>query len=317
MNATNLSSVHSVEFFVFIGFSNEKELFPLPFLLSLLLYFMNVGGNVILLMLITHDRSLHTPMYYFICNLAIMDIAVSTSVAPKVAANFLSEIKTISFWGCITQMGCHYLFTCLQSFVLLLMAYDRYVAICSPLLYPSIMTNVYVLKLMSATWAISLTNISVFVYLVARLPFCASNIIHHVYCDHISTIRLACADISINNFYAIFVSVALILIPFCLIIFSYVNIFKAVFSIAQGEARNKAMNTCTTHLIVVFIAYSTSILSFLSYRLGSVFPDDVRILCGVTYVTFPGAMHPIIYAFRTKEIKQHIVLFVKKGRISP
>ncbi|XP_064413061.1 LOW QUALITY PROTEIN: olfactory receptor 4K15-like [Latimeria chalumnae] len=157
MNATNVSSVHSVEFFVFTGLSNEKDLFPLPFLLSLLLYVMNVGGTVIFLMLIIQDRSLHTPMYYFICDLAVIDIAVSSTVTPKVAANILSEIKTISYWGCIAQMGCLYFFTSLESSVLLLMAYDRYVAICRPLHYPSIMTNVYMFKLLSATWAISLT----------------------------------------------------------------------------------------------------------------------------------------------------------------
>ncbi|XP_014350709.1 olfactory receptor 52K1-like [Latimeria chalumnae] len=316
MNFSNCTTYHPAEFII-VGFSKEKELSPLSFLILISVYTFSLFGNLTLIVIIKMEHKLHTPMYYFICDLAVVDILAASSVAPSMLVNFWSKTSTISFWGCLIQMCFQYLFAGVESYILLVMAYDRYLAICHPLQYNSLMTHVLILKLLLVSWLVPTVYNVGLIFLVARLPFCASNVIKHEFCDHMSVATLATADISLNNIYAMVGTILIICLPFSLIVLSYIKIISAVLTIAQGEARAKVFSTCTTHLILVVVIYSNVLFVILVSRLGESIPNDVHILSNVSYLLFPGIFNPIIYAFRTKEIKQHMISWYKRKRLSP
>ncbi|XP_006203498.2 olfactory receptor 52H1-like [Vicugna pacos] len=274
------------------------------------IYLVAIVGNSILLYLITVERSLHAPMCFFLSVLAITDLILSTTCVPKTLSVFWFGPQKISFPGCLTQLFfLHYSFV-LDSAILMAMAFDRYVAICLPLRYTTILTTRTTVKI---ALGIIFRSFCVFVpcvFLVNRLPFCRTHNIPHTYCEHISVARLACADISINIWYGFCVPIMTVIIDVILIAVSYTLILCAVFCLPSRDARQKALGTCGSHVCVILIFYIPAFFSILAHRFGHNVPHTFHIMFANLYVIIPPALNPIVYGVKTKQIRDKIILLL-------
>ncbi|XP_028637920.1 olfactory receptor 52H1-like [Grammomys surdaster] len=274
------------------------------------IYLVAILGNSILLYLIAVEHSLHSPMFFFLSMLAMTDLVLSTTCVPKTLSIFWFGPQEISFPGCLTQLFfLHYSFV-LDSAILLAMAFDRYVAICSPLRYTTILTPKAIVKI---AVGISFRSFCVFVpcvFLVNRLPFCRTHIIAHTYCEHIDVARLACADISINIWYGFCVPIMTVIIDVVLIAISYTLILCAVFRLPSRDARQKALSTCGSHVCVILMFYIPAFFSILAHRFGRNVPRTFHIMFANLYVTIPPALNPIVYGVKTKQIRDKAILLL-------
>ncbi|XP_049985163.1 olfactory receptor 52H1-like [Alexandromys fortis] len=274
------------------------------------IYLVAIMGNSILLYLITVENSLHSPMFFFLSMLAMTDLILSTTCVPKTLCIFWFGPQEISFPGCLTQLFfLHYSFV-LDSAILLAMALDRYVAICSPLRYTTILTPKAIVKI---AVGISFRSFCVFVpcvFLVNRLPFCGTHIIAHTYCEHIGVARLACADISINIWYGFCVPIMTVITDVVLIAISYTLILCAVFLLPSRDARQKALGTCGSHVCVILMFYIPAFFSILAHRFGHNVPRTFHIVFANLYVIIPPALNPIVYGVKTKQIRDKVILLL-------
>ncbi|XP_027798600.2 olfactory receptor 52H1-like [Marmota flaviventris] len=281
------------------------------------IYFVAIVCNSILVYLIVVEHSLHTPMFFFLSMLALTDLILSTTCVPKTLSIFWFGPQKISFPGCLTQLFfLHYTFV-LDSAILLAMAFDRYVAICSPLRYTTILTPKAIVKI---AVGISLRSFCVFVpcvFLVNRLPFCKTHIIAHTYCEHIGVARLACADISINIWYGFSVPIMTVIIDVILIAVSYTLILGAVFRLPSRDARQKALGTCGSHICVILMFYIPAFFSILAHRFGHNVPCTFHIMFANLYVIIPPALNPVVYGVKTKQIRDKVILllFPKRSQL--
>ncbi|XP_020823478.1 olfactory receptor 52H1-like [Phascolarctos cinereus] len=272
------------------------------------IYLMAIAGNCVLLYLIAMERSLHEPMFLFLSMLAQTDLILSSTTVPKLLSNFWFGDKKITFSGCLTQMFFLHFSFVVDSAILLAMAYDRYVAICSPLRYTTILTNQVIIKIMAGIIIRSLCVILPVVFLLKRLPFCRTHIIPHTYCEHIGVARLSCADISINIWYGFAVFIMTVLSDLVFITVSYTIILNAVFHLPSHGARQKALGTCGSHICVILMFYTPAFFSILAHRFGHNVPHHVLILFANFYVAIPPALNPIVYGVKTKQIRDKILL---------
>ncbi|XP_063159150.1 olfactory receptor 10C1-like [Candoia aspera] len=284
-----------------LGFSDFQTLQELLFCLVLTFYFMALMGNSLILILIILNPTLHTPMYFFLWNLSFLEIGYTSTIGPNLLLNLLSENQTISFWGCGCQMCFFILFGSTDCCLLCVMAYDRYVAICKPLQYPYIMNYRECTKLAAASWAIG-----VFIGLgqsisILTLPFCGSNRISHFFCDVLPVLRLASTNTYKNEVAIATMAVLVILVPFLLILFSYILIISTIFRMPVAKNRRKAFSTCSSHLTVVCIFYGTGIFTYI--RPNSAYSMDSNRFLAVLYIVVTPSLNPIIYSLRNKEIK--------------
>ncbi|XP_036601544.1 olfactory receptor 52B2-like [Trichosurus vulpecula] len=282
------------------GLENYHVWLSIPFCL---MYVMAVLGNGVLVLVVLTERSLHEPMYIFLSMLAGTDILLSTTTVPKALAIFWFHAGEIAFDACITQMFFIHVAFVTESGILLAMAFDRYVAICTPLRYTTILTSKMIGKLSLAIWGRSIGTIFPIIFLLKRLPYCKTNIIPHSYCEHIGVARLACADITINIWYGFSVPMASVLVDVALIGISYTLILHAVFLLPSQEARHKALNTCGSHIGVILLFFIPSFFTFLTHRFGKNIPHHVHILLANLYVLIPPMLNPIIYGAKTKQIR--------------
>ncbi|XP_004642173.1 olfactory receptor 52H1 [Octodon degus] len=278
-----------------------------------LIYLVALMGNSILLYLIVVEHSLHTPMFFFLSMLATTDLVLSTTCVPKTLSIFWFGPQKISFPGCLIQLFfLHYSFV-LDSAILLAMAFDRYVAICSPLRYSMILTSKTIVKM---GVGISFRSFCVFVpcvFLVNRLPFCKTHVIAHTYCEHIGVARLACADISINIWYGFCVPIMTVIVDVILIAVSYTLILCAVFHLPSRDARQKALGTCGSHVCVILMFYIPAFFSILAHRFGHNVPRTFHIMFANLYVIIPPALNPVVYGVKTKQIRDKVILLFAKG----
>ncbi|XP_046540690.1 olfactory receptor 52H1-like [Equus quagga] len=274
------------------------------------IYLVAIVGNSIVLYLIAVEHSLHAPMFFFLSMLAVTDLMLSTTCVPKTLTIFWLGPQKISFPGCLTQLFfLHYSFV-LDSAILLAMAFDRYVAICSPLRYTTILTPRTVVKIVVG---ISFRSFCVFVpcvFLVNHLPFCRTHIIPHTYCEHIGVAQLACADISINIWYGFCVPIMTVIIDVILIAVSYILILCAVFQLPSRDARQKALGTCGSHVCVILMFYIPAFFSILAHRFGHNVPRTFHIVFANLYVIIPPALNPIVYGVKTKQIRDKVILLL-------
>ncbi|KAG6539544.1 olfactory receptor [Crotalus adamanteus] len=287
--------------FILLGFSDFKPMKELLFCLVLIFYLMALVGNSLVLTLTIASPTLHTPMYFFLWNLSFLEIGYTSTISPKMLVNLLSENQTISFWGCGCQMCFFLLFSVTECCLLCAMAYDRYVAICKPLQYPSIMNNKKCANLAAISWTfgacVSLgQSISIF-----TLPFCGSNRISHFFCDLMPVLRLTSINTYKNEVANATLTVVFVLVPLLLILFTYVLIVSTILTMPVATNRHKAFSTCSSHLMVVFIFFGTIIITYIHPNSASS-EDDNRLLA-LLYTVVTPSLNPIIYSLRNKEIK--------------
>ncbi|XP_056681889.1 olfactory receptor 52B2 [Monodelphis domestica] len=242
------------------------------------IYVTAVLGNSVLILVIVTERSLHEPMYMFLSMLASADILLSTTTAPKALAIFWFHAREITFDSCMTQVFFVHMMFVGESAILMVMAFDRYVAICYPLRYSTILTTSMVWKLAFAVFFRTFCIIFPVIFLLKLLPFCRTNVIPHSYCEHIGIARLACADITVNIWYGFSLPILMVLTDVVLITVSYTLILRAIFRMPSQEARHKAINTCGSHFCVFLIFYFPSFFTVLTHRFGRNFPRHAHIL---------------------------------------
>ncbi|XP_076970876.1 olfactory receptor 52D1 [Tamandua tetradactyla] len=272
------------------------------------MYLVALVGNTALILLIAIDNTLHAPMYLFLCLLSFTDLALSSTTVPKMLAILWLHHGEISFGGCLAQMFCVHSIYALESSVLLAMAFDRYVAICNPLRYTTILNHTVIGRIGLVGIFRSITVVSPFIFLLKRLPYCGHRVMAHTYCEHMGIARLACANITVNIVYGLTVALLAMGLDSILIAISYVFILNAVFHLPSRDARHKALSTCGSHLGVILVFYIPAFFSFLTHRFGQHrVPKHVHIFLANLYVLVPPVLNPIIYGARTKEIRSRLL----------
>ncbi|XP_036393612.1 olfactory receptor 52K1-like [Megalops cyprinoides] len=258
--------------------------------------------NLILLVIIATNRNLHQPMYLLLFNLSVNDLIGISAMIPRVMSDLLSEHRHISFPACLIQALCLHLYGGATLLILSVMAFDRYIAICHPLRYHTIMTGSTVIKLIVFAWFFDILLVGALFGLLLRFPFCKT-VLGNFYCDNVSLLRLTCAtDASVNNIYGLFITGILHGIGLFSVLFSYTWILFTCFSNKDSDSKVKALHTCATHLLVFLIYEFSGIILVLLYRVPGT-PPTLQKFMGMSFVIFPPSLNPIIYGVKTKEIR--------------
>ncbi|XP_004476761.2 olfactory receptor 13A1-like [Dasypus novemcinctus] len=298
MAANNHSAVME---FILQGFSENPQLRGALFALFFLLYLTALAGNSLILIAICLNRPLHTPMYFFLTNLAIIDIICTSTVLPKLLENLVDKDSTISYRGCLTQLFFMTWVLGAELLLLAVMSYDRYVAICQPLHYHTQMSRPHCALLAFSVWFVSGVNISVHTGLIAQLTFCGPNKIHHFLCEIPTLLMLACSPTNVNNVMSITSDVFLAVVNFFFTMASYTLIIASILRIRSAEGKRRAFSTCSSHLLVVCVYYSTVIYTYLLPGSGSSMENGKVV--AVMYTAVSPTLNPLIYTLRNRDVK--------------
>ncbi|XP_005075832.2 olfactory receptor 2D3-like [Mesocricetus auratus] len=291
----------SVIEFLFLGLSQDPQTQVLLFFVFLLIYLLTVLGNLLIIVLIHTDPRLQTPMYFFLRNLSFADLCFSTTTVPQVLVHFLVERKTISFAGCSTQLVVLLLVGCTECALLAVMSYDRYVAVCKPLHYSTIMTHWVCVQMAAGSWASGAFVSLVDATFTLRLPYRGNNVINHFFCEPPALLKLASADTYSTEMAIFAMGVIILLAPVSLILISYWNIISTVIQMQSGEGRLKVFSTCGSHLIVVVLFYGSGIFAYM--RPNSKTMNEKDKMISVFYSAVTPMLNPIIYSLRNKDVK--------------
>ncbi|XP_045420224.1 olfactory receptor 2A5 [Lemur catta] len=287
--------------FILLGFPLSPKMQMLLCGLFSLFYVITLLGNGVILGLIWLDSKLHTPMYFFLSHLAIIDISYASNNVPKMLANLLNKKKTISFAPCIMQTFLYMAFAHTECLILVMMSYDRYEAICHPLQYSIIMSWRVCTILAVTSWACGSLLALVHVVLILRLPFCGPHEINHFFCEILSVLKLACADTWLNKVVIFAASMFILVGPLCLVLVSYSCILLAILRIQAGEGRRKAFSTCSSHLCVVGLFFGSAIVMYMAPK--SHHPEEQQKVLSLFYSLFNPMLNPLIYSLRNTEVK--------------
>nr|XP_055126019.1 olfactory receptor 1361-like [Symphalangus syndactylus] len=287
--------------FLLMGFSEHLEQQALLFGLSLVMYLITVLGNLLIILAIGSDLHLHTPMYLFLANLSFSDIGFISTIIPEMLDHISSGIKLISYGGYLTQLYFFGLFADLDNFLLAVMALDRYVAISHPLHYALTMNSQCCVLLVAVSWVITILHALVHTLLVTRLSFCGPNIIPHFFCDLVPLLKLACSSTYVNDLVLILVAGTLLIAPFVCILMSYFYIALAILRIDSPRGKQRAFSSCTSHLSVVSLFYSTAIGVYLCPP--SSHSDGKDRVFSVMYTVVIPMLNPFIYSLRNRDMK--------------
>ncbi|XP_069818482.1 olfactory receptor 11H4-like [Dendropsophus ebraccatus] len=298
---TQQNNQTSVTWFFLLGFQGSQNVRLSLFCLFLVVYWGTICGNLLIITLVSTSKILHTPMYFFISQLSISDILLSTDIVPNLLHILLNNGAAITFTGCITQFYFFCVSETCECLLLAVMSYDRYVAICNPLRYNSIMTQTHCVILGGMCWFFGLTIILSDNISLSILHFCGPNIVDHFYCDLVPLLAISCSDPFIVQLELYLLSFPVAIIPSVIIIRSYVSIVYAIFKIPSSSGRQKAFSTCSSHLIVVSIFYWTLFSVYVFPKRGQ--SSTISKILSLLYTVFTPLINPIIYSLRNKDIK--------------
>ncbi|XP_069460776.1 olfactory receptor 6B9-like [Ambystoma mexicanum] len=295
-NATN------VDEFLLVGLHILPELKQFFFVIFLMIYVLTLAGNSLIVVTVFASDHLHSPMFFLLSNFSFLEIWYSTSTAPSMLSGILADGNSISFAGCLMQF---YFFTCfaaIECFLLTVMAYDRYTAICFPLHYTTLMDRRQCLKLTSIAWAGGFTLPFVTLILLCRLKFSGEKLINHFFCEFSPLLKATCSDTSFLEVYVFFIYFVILLVPFILIVMSYAYIMSAIFKISSATGRHKAFSTCSSHLTVVSAYFGPLIAIYATPTSES--SRNLSKGLSVLYSAITPLLNPIIYTLRNKEIRE-------------
>nr|XP_033798008.1 olfactory receptor 1019-like [Geotrypetes seraphini] len=315
MKCYESSNCSIVTEFIIVGLTNTQEQYIFLFLAFLIIYLITLIGNFLIFTLITNDSRLHNPMYFFLANLSFVDLSCASITIPNMLDNFLSDRKSISFLGCITQLCCFQFFVVVECYLLAAMAYDRYVAICYPLSYALMMDRKTCAKLMFGCWVSGLVNLTVEAVSISTLDFCGPNKIDHFFCDFAPLLKLSCSDTTMNQIIFVVVVVLCGMIPFLLIAASYGFIINAILKIRSTEGRHKTFSTCSSHLLVVTLFYFSGTYSCIRPYYENTEDKEVKVTAMI-YTTLTPMLNPLIYSLRNKEVAGALKKLITQKRFS-
>ncbi|XP_061295554.1 olfactory receptor 5P76-like [Bos javanicus] len=287
--------------FILLGLTNDPVLRIILFMIILCIYLVTICGNLSTIILIRISSQLHHPMYFFLSHLAIADVGYSSSVIPNMLVNFLVEKNTISYPGCAIQLGSAVLFGSTECILLAAMAYDRFIAICSPLLYSTKMSTQICVQLLIVAYIGGFFNASSFTISFYFLHFCGPNRVNHFFCDFAPLVELSCSDISIPAAVPSFMAGSIVVITVTVIAVSYIYILITILKMHSTEGRHKAFSTCTSHLTAVTLFYGT--ITFIYVMPKSSYSTDQNKVVSVFYMVVIPMLNPLIYSLRNNEIK--------------
>ncbi|KAG8565839.1 hypothetical protein GDO81_012987 [Engystomops pustulosus] len=287
--------------FILLGFGNLHSFSILIFIMFLIIFLFTVLGNLLIIILVSTNVRLRSPMYYFLCHLSTCDIVISTNIVPNMLSAILLGGKKITFYECFTQIYFYSGTIAAECFLLSVMSYDRYLAICNPLRYSSIMNMKYQIYLSLGPWFMGLTVNLSGVLPVANFDYCHDNIIDHFYCGVLPLQKLSCSDTSAVQLEAFLLSLPVFILPCGFIIVTYVYIFSTIMKIPSTTGKHKAFSTCSSHLIVVGTFYGTLIVKYMIPSKGaSILMNKIASLL---HTVFTPLFNPIIYSLRNQDIK--------------
>ncbi|KAH0515456.1 olfactory receptor 8B3-like [Microtus ochrogaster] len=298
MDARNVSVVTE---FILVGLTDQPELQMLLFFLFLAMYLFTALGNLCLIILTVLNSHLHTPMYFFLFNLSLIDICYCSVFTPQMLMNFILKKNYISYMRCMTQVYFFIFFAVSECYVLTSMAYDRYMAICNPLLYNVVMSPKLCLSLMFGSYFIALSNAVANTACMLRLTFCDANIINHYFCDVPPLLQLSCTSTDINELVLLVVGTINVIVPTSTIFISYGFILSSIFQITSSEGRSKAFSTCSSHILAVSLFFGSSAFEYFKPTSGRSMEEGK--FSSVFYTNIVPMTNPLIYSLRNKDIK--------------
>ncbi|XP_066468820.1 olfactory receptor 1468-like [Tiliqua scincoides] len=299
--------------FILLGLSNQPEYQYLLALLFLSMYLLTLLGNLLIVLLIRSDiHLLHTPMYFFLSHLSLADVGFASAIVPKLLQNLLFQVKTISYGGCLTQMYSYMAFGNTDSFLLASMAYDRYLAICHPFRYTTLMNHKRCLFLVAGCWLLASLHSLLYTVMMSRLSFCSSQEIPQFFCEFYPLLELVCSDTSTIKTTALIEGFLDVLVPFVLIVISYACIFYTILNVTSTDGNYKAFSTCGSHLSVVVLFYGT--LCWVYLQPSSRKSDQKQIVPSLMYTLVTPMLNPFIYTLRNKEMNAALRRLVGRMR---
>ncbi|CAI9590054.1 unnamed protein product [Staurois parvus] len=301
-NITRISTIH------LLGLQTPRIIKYWIFLILLLIYCVSVSGNLLIITLVSYSKSLHSPMYFLLSQLSISDILLITDVLPNMLHAVLMEEATLSFSNCISQVYFFGVAGMSECLLLTVMSYDRYLAICKPLHYTLKMNHQFCWITVITCWALSISIIFISILTVSQLPFCGPNSIDHFFCDLDPILKISCSDTTIIQSAFTMLSVIVVVIPFFIILISYVYIIITIFEIPSIDGRQKVFSTCSSHLTVVFIYFGTLFCVYLVPRRGHSW--NISKFLSLFYTIVTPLMNPIIYSLRNKDFKEVVRKYI-------
>ncbi|XP_068943168.1 olfactory receptor-like protein OLF3 [Petaurus breviceps papuanus] len=290
-----------VSSFILLGLSSDQRTQISLFVLFLAMYLVTVLGNILIIILIRLDSHLHTPMYFFLINLSLVDVSYATTIVPQLLIHFLEEEKLIPYLSCAAQLFFSLGLGGIEFVLLATMAYDRYVAVCNPLRYSAIMHGGLCVRLVAASWVSGSLNSLMQTAITFQLPTCTNRVIDHISCELLAVVRLACVDTSSNEVAIMASSIILLMTPFLLVLLSYIKIISTILKIQSTEGRKKAFQTCASHLTVVALCYGMAIFTYIQpHSTPNILQEK---MISLFYALLTPMLNPVIYSVRNKEVK--------------
>ncbi|XP_053551837.1 olfactory receptor 5G3-like [Bombina bombina] len=290
--------------FILLGLSDSPHIQALYFFLFLVMYIITLCGNIVLILMVRISIQLQTPMYFFLSNLSFIDICFSSTIVPKLLVNTLSKDRRITLLECASQMFFSLALGATECIILAVMAYDRYAAICRPLLYNIIMNKSFIMILTVASWAVGFINSTIHVVFTFQLPYCRSHHVNHFFCEVPPFLKLSCRDPWLNELGMYISTWIIVVFAFILTLISYIYIIFTILKIQSSHGRQKAFSTCTSHLTVISLYYGTIMSMYL--RPHSRYSPEMDKAVPILYTAVTPMLNPIIYSIRNKDVKEII-----------